>query len=71
MKKYNFVLIMTLALAVGLLGLLAIQNVSADPTISTDKPDYAPEEIVTIHGTGFTSNAPIIVSVTRPDGITH
>jgi uncharacterized repeat protein (TIGR02543 family) len=33
----------------------------------TDKEDYAPEETVTIFGSGFLPNAQVTVSVTRPD----
>jgi PKD repeat protein len=39
--------------------------------IHTDKPDYAPEEIVTITGAGFTPGVNVIVTVTRPDGDTE
>jgi hypothetical protein len=39
----------------------------ADPSIWTDKPDYAPEETVTISGAGFAPGA-IDLTVTRPDG---
>ncbi|VVB62175.1 Uncharacterised protein [uncultured archaeon] len=56
-----------MVLAVGLLGLLTIQNTIADgstATIWTDKADYAPEEIVCIYGTGFLPNTPITVQVT-------
>ena len=35
--------------------------------IWTDKPDYQPGDTVTIYGSGFLANAPITVSVTRPD----
>ena len=40
---------------------------SASPSIWTDKPDYAPEETVTISGAGFTPG-PVALTVTRPDG---
>jgi hypothetical protein len=39
-------------------------------TITTDKPDYAPEEIVTLSGAGFTPGDPVFITVTRPDGST-
>lgn len=35
--------------------------------IWTDKADYAPEETVTIYGTGFLPESPVTVKVTRPD----
>src|SRR2546428_12208208 len=41
------------------------------PTLSTDKPDYAPEQIVTIYGAGFLSDANVTVAVTRPDNSTN
>src|SRR2546422_783094 len=41
------------------------------PTLSTDKPDYAPEQIVTIYGAGFLSDANVTVAVTRPDNTTN
>ncbi len=37
------------------------------PTLSTDKPDYAPEETVTVSGTGFDAYSTILMKVTRPD----
>jgi hypothetical protein len=40
------------------------------PSISTDKPDYAPEELVTITGVNFAPDTTVTVSVSRPDGIT-
>ena len=38
------------------------------PTITTDKADYHPEEIVTITGSGFNPNQVYFIPVTRPDG---
>jgi hypothetical protein len=40
------------------------------PTLTTSKLDYYPEELVTIYGSDFSPNIPIVVSVTRPDGTT-
>lgn len=37
--------------------------------IWTDKQDYAPEETVTIYGSGFIPGSIIGISVTRPDGV--
>ncbi len=37
--------------------------------IWTDKQDYAPEETVTIHGSGFISSSAISINVARPDGV--
>src|SRR5213593_328442 len=38
----------------------------AAATVTTDKPDYSPEEVVTITGSGFAANGTVTVSVTRP-----
>jgi hypothetical protein len=38
-------------------------------TIWTDKVDYAPEETVTIFGSGFNADAAVTGTVTRPDGV--
>ncbi|MBI4301530.1 MAG: putative Ig domain-containing protein [Chloroflexi bacterium] len=40
---------------------------AAGPSVWTDKPDYVPEETVTIYGAGF-APGPITLTVTRPDG---
>jgi len=66
---------MTLMLAVGLLGLLVIQNVSAEATLSTTDEfgtpvyDFDPGSIVYIHGSSFTPGNTIQISITRPDGV--
>jgi len=49
------------------LPVVATRAVAEGAVIWTDKPDYSPEEIATIYGSGFTANAEITVSVTRPD----
>jgi len=55
-----------------ILGLLIALCIVVSPvlaaTITTDKLDYAPEEIVTISGAGFTYQVPVTVTVTRPNG---
>ncbi len=58
-----------------LLGLVALISIvlimplgHAAAVIYTDQPDYHPEQMVTIYGSGFTPGANITVSVTRPDG---
>jgi hypothetical protein len=59
-----------LGLAVALALLMAGVNCGspgAGPSIWTDKPDYPPEEMVTISGAGFTPG-PVGLTVTRPDG---
>ncbi len=47
---------------------MAEDSAVSSPRIWTDKADYAPEETVTIYGTGFAPNSPITVNVIRPDG---
>jgi hypothetical protein len=67
MKKGIFG-VLGLAVAVALLMLGAgCGSPGAGPSIWTDKPDYAPEETVTIAGAGFTPG-PVTLTVTRPDG---
>jgi hypothetical protein len=39
-----------------------------EAAIWTDKPDYAPGELVTIYGEGFNPGASVTIVVTRPDG---
>ncbi|HWQ11726.1 MAG TPA: hypothetical protein VNL77_02940 [Roseiflexaceae bacterium] len=38
------------------------------PTLTTGKPDYAPGEVVDIHGSGFAPNTTYAMPVKRPDG---
>src|SRR5437867_7477586 len=45
-------------------------NARAAASISTDKPDYSPEEVVTIAGSGFVANGNVDMNVTRPNGVT-
>ena len=62
---------MKILLAVGLLiALCLVVSPVLAATITTDKPDYVPEQIVTISGTGFTLGNPVFITVTRPDGTT-
>lgn len=44
-----------------------VQAQTIQPTITTDKTDYAPNEKVTIYGSGFSANANIKVEVIAPD----
>lgn len=63
-------------LGLALAGLLCVCGVilgaqyraQAAPVLSTDKDDYAPEEMVTITGGGFAPNTLYDIPVTRPDG---
>jgi len=64
MKKRMFAMV-SLALTLALL--IVGPSCGSGPSIWTDKPDYAPEETVTISGAGFTAGA-VALTVTRPDG---
>ena len=70
MKRKTAKLLVSLMLATSLV-LLAYSMVKVNganqPAIWTDKPDYHPEETVTIFGSNFPTNAQITISVTRPD----
>src|SRR6185503_17777347 len=48
-------------------GALAASAIAA-PTLTTDKADYHPEEVVHISGTGFTPGETYAMPVKRPDG---
>ena len=43
-------------------------STQAATSLSTDKPDYYSNEIVTVTGSGFSHNASYDIPVTRPDG---
>jgi len=38
------------------------------PSLTTDKADYAPGEVVTVFGAGFTPDTTYAIPVMRPDG---
>lgn len=68
MKKTRSIILITLAVFATLTMLtLAVAQAQTQPIISTDKTDYAPNEQVTIYGSGFSANANIKVEVTAPD----
>ena len=74
MKRKTAKLLVGIILATSLVLLactMAKSNGSSQAVIWTDKPDYYPEETVTIFGSGFLPNAPVTVSVTRPDSIVN
>jgi len=56
-------------------GLLIVLCMMVSPvlaaTITTDKPDYAPGEVVKLSGTEFIPGNPVFINVTRPDGSTQ
>jgi hypothetical protein len=66
MRKFIYP-VLALVLVIGL-ALPAAAVMADGATISTDKPDYAPEETVVISGSGFLANIEVSVSVERPDG---
>lgn len=44
-------------------------HAASTPTVWTDQADYAPESTVSLYGTGFTPYAPIVITITDPDGV--
>jgi len=52
---------------VGLLVLIIVVSPVLAATVTTDKKDYVPEEVVTITGTGFTAEKAVYITVERPD----
>ncbi len=63
--KTSFVILGVLALIFSIVMIVA-DVVPSVATISTDKADYAPEEIVKISGSGFEPNTDLFVVLTRP-----
>src|SRR3954467_15285672 len=60
---------MRLAFCVLVISLLAVPAAaSAAPTLTTDKADYAPSQVVHATGTGFEPGVPYALPVQRPDG---
>ncbi len=57
-----------LALVIAYLALAATAGADPLPTLTTDKPDYAPEETVHISGTDFAPDVAYDMPVIRPDG---
>jgi hypothetical protein len=47
---------------------VVVSAVDVAPAVWTDKPDYQPEETVTIQGSGFSANSVVTITVLRPDG---
>jgi hypothetical protein len=60
-----------LVAVITLLAVIPLAQVQAEEptgaTIWTDKPDYSPEETVTIFGTGFNALTGVTVTIERPD----
>ncbi|MGD2144964.1 MAG: hypothetical protein PVF54_10845, partial [Anaerolineae bacterium] len=48
-------------------GVETLEASEPDPTVTTDKADYAPGETVIITGTGFSANTDYVLIVIRPD----
>ena len=56
-------------LSLAMLGFSSLSHAQAPvATLFTDKPDYRPEEMVTITGSGFLPNTRYALPVIRPDG---
>src|SRR5204863_4145447 len=52
-----------------ILGVLAVPAAaSAAPTLTTDKADYAPSQVVHVTGTGFEPGVSYALPIKRPDG---
>ncbi len=75
--KYSLEKILSLAAAnimIRLLGTVLIFSLTVgmasavSPSISTDKTDYGPNDLVAITGTGFAPGATIILTISIPDG---
>lgn len=68
--KHPLTQLLVTALLLALISSLLMTSTQAQatPQIQTDKPDYSPEEIVTIYGTGFASTPAVTITVTRPAG---
>ena len=67
-KTISTLLIALIAFAaVTMVTLSIVQAETIQPTITTDKTDYAPNDPVTIYGSGFSANAIIKVEVIAPD----
>jgi hypothetical protein len=61
-----FSLLVVFLLALGLT--VAVTAQDTPPTLTTDKADYAPGEVVHITGTGFAASTAYAIPVMRPDG---
>jgi hypothetical protein len=57
-----------LVLMVLLVGVGLAVTAQGNPSIWTDKADYAPEETVHVSGSGFDHDTSLTIKVTRPDG---
>jgi hypothetical protein len=66
-RRSLVVTLLTLAAAFALFAFTSTANAGA-ATLSTDKADYAPGEVVHISGTGFAPGATYAMPVKRPDG---
>ncbi|TLZ52584.1 MAG: hypothetical protein E6K18_02670, partial [Methanobacteriota archaeon] len=71
--KWNRVLMAALAVFTALMLTAIAPAVRADDggngaAITTDKPDYHPEETVFINGTAFLAGSTVTLEVTRPNG---
>src|SRR2546426_11076 len=70
--KWNRAMLAAFAVFTALMLMAIAPAVRADDggsaAITTDKPDYHPEETVIINGTAFLADTTVMVGVTRPDG---
>ena len=66
-KAISITLITLIVFATLTMVTFAVAQTPTQPTITTNKADYSPNEQVTIYGSGFSANANIKVEVTAPD----
>ncbi|MBA3366941.1 MAG: hypothetical protein H0U03_14370, partial [Actinobacteria bacterium] len=61
-------LALALSLAALLVTLVVTSTAAAAPTLTTDKADYAPGEVVQVSGSWFAPNTKYSIPIKRPDG---
>ena len=66
-KKLVSITLMIVLIQIAITSIITVQA-QTTPTITTDKADYAPGEIVTISGAGFVAGNYYDIPVIRPDG---
>jgi hypothetical protein len=59
-----------IVLTITILMIAAMIIPAALAELTTDKPDYAPDEQVNINGTGFLANQTVTLTLKGPDGFT-
>jgi len=70
-SKKLFGIITLLAIALLIMTSVIPAKATTTPTIWTDKPDYSPEETVTVFGSGFTPFTTVTVTITYPNEVEY